>query len=221
MTLNREASVFIYGELVADERADGGFEVRADYWELLGPSPSDIEGIVNEDSNPEQMLDHRHIVLRGTNASAVMKIRSSVLRAFRDYFYSKSFSEVTPPTLVQTQCEGGSTLFKLKYFEEEAYLTQSSQLYLETMVPSLGDVFCILPSFRAEKSRTRRHLSEYTHLEAEMGFISFEDLLNLLEDMLCTVTEKLFAEHKDLILSMNPAAVRIPASSEFRFTIIE
>lgn len=206
ITLHREASVYVYGTLVKDERADGGFEVRADFWELVGKSHGDIENIVKQDSGVDVLFDQRHIVIRGENTSALLKIRSTAMKCFRDHYFSKGYNEVTPPTLVQTMCEGGSTLFKLKYFEEDAYLTQSSQLYLETVVPAVGDAFCIAPSYRAEKSKTPRHLAEYTHIEAEMGFLSFEDLLEAVEDLIVDVTSRIMEEAGDLVRSVNPKA---------------
>jgi asparaginyl-tRNA synthetase len=123
-----------------------------------------------------------------------MKMRHIVIRAFRDYFESKQLTEVTPPLIVKTQVEGGATLFGLKYYGEEAYLTQSSQLYLETTLASVGDSFCIAESFRAENSHTRRHLSQFTHCEAELAFITFDDLLNFIEDMVVGVLERVFAD---------------------------
>lgn len=99
-------------------------------------------------------------------------------------------------------------MFGLKYFEEDAYLTQSSQLYLETACPPLGDVFCILPSYRAEKSKTPRHLAEFTHLEAEMSFITFEDLLHIIEDMLVDVSARIMEAHGEELAQLNPNFVR-------------
>ena len=194
LALSLESTMSIWGELceVKDgQNAPGGVEVIADYWELVGSSPSGgTEAIVNESSSIDLQLDQRHLMLRTESLANTFRLRSLISQCFRDHYFSNGYVEVTPPTLVQTQVEGGSTLFKLNYFGEDAYLTQSSQLYLETVIPSLGNVFCISQSYRAEASHTRRHLSEYTHIEGECPFITFDDLLDSLEDIIVDVAQR-------------------------------
>jgi asparaginyl-tRNA synthetase len=201
LNLKEESSIFVCGTLKKDEKQTGGVELQADYWELIGTAP---DMPFNKDASPDVLLDNRHLVIRGDNSSRILRLQGVLLKAFRDHFWDRKYSEVTPPTLVQTQCEGGSTLFDLKYFDEKSYLTQSSQLYLETVIPSLGNVYCIAKSYRAEKSKTRRHLTEYTHLEAELPFIEFEDLLNVLEDLIVDTSNRIMELAGDEVLKMNP-----------------
>ncbi|KAF7362348.1 AA-TRNA-LIGASE-II domain-containing protein [Mycena venus] len=212
LTLALESAVELVGTLQAvpeGKTAPGGHELAVDYWRLIGGSPGGDEAFstkLNEHSDPSIQADLRHLVLRGETASSVLRLRAALLSAFREVYAAHDIMEVTPPCLVQTQVEGGATLFKLDYYGQPAFLTQSSQLYLETCLPSLGDVFCVQESFRAENSHTRRHLSEYTHMEAELAFIDFNELMDHLEMIICETVSTLLANPASaaLIKQLNP-----------------
>jgi asparaginyl-tRNA synthetase len=207
-------SLTLFGEMrkvPAGQSAPDNRELHVDFFKVIGTSPSDADAITNkvsaqQDQWESAMLDNRHLVLRGDVASSVMKVRSAVEWAFAKAYRELRFTKISPPAFVQTQVEGGSTLFQLDYYGEKSYLTQSSQLYLETGIPSLGNVYCIEKSFRAEKSLTRRHLSEYTHVEAELDFIDFEDLLNHLEEMISRVITTIMDDKEiaGYIKTLNP-----------------
>jgi asparaginyl-tRNA synthetase len=152
--MTRETSIEILGELrevPADAHAPNGRELHADFYTILGKAAGGDDAITNrvsKDTEHATLLDLRHLTLRGETASKVMIVRDAVEFAFNTVFKEMRMRKVSPPALVQTQVEGGATLFKFQYYNEEAYLTQSSQLYLETCLPSMGDVYCIEKSFR-------------------------------------------------------------------------
>lgn len=187
--LTRHTSVIITGTVQKNFTNDKfSCEVHVQTCEIYGGKIA--PGFkINKDTSEAIMWDNAHLLIREPERAAIMRVRAQLLRIVREFYYRKEYAEITPPTIVQTQVEGGSTLFKLDYFGEDAYLTQTSQLYLETVIPTFGKAYCIASSFRAEKSSTRRHLSEYTHIEAELAWISFKDLLSEVEDLLIAMIE--------------------------------
>ena len=186
----RESSVILQGTIKHQKRNKNLIEMIAHTLIVIHPSKPEIDQEVQADSSPDILLDKRHLVFRGERSSNILKCRSKIIGYFHDFMRSRNIYHVTPPTIVSTFCEGGSDLFKVDYFKKKAFLTQSSQLYLESAIFSLGNVYSILPSYRAEKSRTPRHIAEYTHLEVELSFAHFDDLLDFIEDMIIFVIKK-------------------------------
>ncbi len=179
-----ESSVALGGTVRSDSRAPGGFEVSTDKLEIIGLA--EIFPIT-KDQSKEFLRDVRHLWLRSQKMGAIMKVRSEMLKFIHEFFRKQGFIEVSPPMFISSACEGGATLFGLKYFEKDLYLTQSAQLHLEALIYSSEKVYCVAPSFRAEKSRTIRHLTEYWHVEAEQAFTSMDDMMRLQEDLISHV----------------------------------
>lgn len=180
--LTIESSVEITGIVSQDARApEGGYEIRGSNIRIYNVALADYP--IGEFQSDELLLDMRHLALRTRRMVAMAKIRATLLNQCRRWFVDNDWMEVTAPTIVKGAVEGGSTLFKLKYFDDEAFLSQSAQLYLEAMIFSLGPVWSLTPSFRAEKSRTVRHLAEFTHLEAEAPWVSLDEILSVQEQL--------------------------------------
>ncbi len=197
--LTIESSLTIEGISKEDKRAPGGFEICIDTLSIVGLAETFP---ITKDKSEEFIRDMRHLWLRSRKMNLVMKVRAEVLEAAREYFKSQEYTEVSPPMFISAAVEGGSTLFGLKYFDQDLFLTQSSQLYLEILIYSLENVYCIAPSFRAEKSRTIRHLTEYWHMEGEWPFADMKDLMKFEENLMTyichAIGEKCQKEFKEL-----------------------
>lgn len=170
-----EASVEVSGKVVVDKRAPGGYEVQADAFRVVGSSENFP---IARDLSEEFLLDVRHLYVRSPKITNVLKVRSTVEWAIHDYYHGEGFYEVDPPIITPTGSEGGATLFKLDYFGRKAYLTQSWQLYAEALVQGLERIYCNAPAFRAEKSRTARHLTEFWMSEMEEAWVGMEEVLH-------------------------------------------
>lgn len=186
--LTIESSIEVMGTLRQDSRApEGGYEIKANELKIFGLAQVDYP--IGEYQSPEILLDKRHLALRTRRMIAIAKIRAFILKFAREWFMENDWIEVTAPIIVKGAVEGGSTLFSIKYFDEEAFLSQSAQLYLESMTFCLGPVWSLTPSFRAEKSRTVRHLVEFSHLEAEAPWVNLEDILSVQEQLVSFIVQ--------------------------------
>jgi len=182
-----ESSVALSGMVRRDKRARGGFELSADSLQII--SLAEIFPI-SKDKSEDFLRDIRHLWLRSRKMNLIMRIRSELLWLIHEFFRKKDFIEVSPPMFISSACEGGSTLFGLKYFDQDLYLTQSAQLHSEALIYSLEKVYTVAPSFRAEKSRTIRHLTEYWHVEPEQAFADIDDMMRLEEELVSYVCQK-------------------------------
>lgn len=206
--LTIESAIEIIGTVYKDQRAkEGGYEVRGQALKIIGKSPAEFP--IGEFQSTELLLENRHLAIRTRKMIAVSKIRAAAIQSARQWFIDNDWLEVTVPSIVKSAVEGGSTLFSLRYFDDEAYLSQSAQLYLEALIFSLGPVWTIGPSFRAEKSRTVRHLAEFLHLEAESPWIVFEDLQNIQEDLILGIIKKVAMERPEDLNFINAEPARL------------
>ncbi len=193
-SLGIESSLEVSGTLKKDTRAMTGYEIEVSSFRVY--QKNDVFPIT-KDKGEEFLLDNRHLWLRSREFTSVLKIRSSIFRAFSDYFYENGYYQVQPPFMVSTAVEGGSTLFKVDFFGEPVFLNQSAQFYLETMIYGLEKVFTIAPSFRAEKSRTWRHLTEYWHGEAEVAWIDNNEMMDIEEKMIYYIISRVTDENRE------------------------
>jgi len=188
-----ESAVEIKGAVKKDKRAPGGYEISVKDIKVLYESREEFP-IAKKYHGPEFLMDYRHLWLRSEKMQAMLKIRSKILEATREWFLSHGYIEFQSPIMITAACEGGSTLFELKYFDKKAYLTQSWQLYAEAAIYSVGKIFTIAPSFRAERSRTRRHLTEYWHIETEEPWCDLECIIKVAEGLVTHMLHKIAKE---------------------------
>jgi asparaginyl-tRNA synthetase len=190
----QESSLVLTGVVRADARAPGGHELAVSDGRVL----QSVEGfpITPKEHGIDFLLENRHLWLRSKRPWAVMRIRDAVITALRRFFDERGFLCIDSPMFTPNACEGTSTLFEVPYFEQMAYLTQSGQLYAEASAMAFGKVYCFGPTFRAEKSKTRRHLTEFWMLEPEVAFADLDDIMRLAEDMLVYVVRSVLERRR-------------------------
>ncbi len=189
--LTQESSVIVEGKVRADKRAPGGYELDVSNVQVVQRVPESTPyPITPKEHGVDFLMEHRHLWLRSQRQAAILRVRAEIIRAARDFFDSNGFTLTDPPILTPAACEGTSTLFPVDYFEEQAYLTQSGQLYIEATAMALGKVYSFGPTFRAEKSKTRRHLTEFWMVEPELAYGTLDDLMDLAEGVLTFLVKR-------------------------------
>ncbi|MBK7877234.1 MAG: asparagine--tRNA ligase [Planctomycetes bacterium] len=198
--LGQESSLVLTGTIKAEPRAPGGYEMSVKEGRVV----QQVEGypITPKEHGPDFLLSNRHLWLRSKKQWALMRIRDAVITAIRRFYDERGFVCIDSPIFTPAACEGTSTLFEVQYFEDKAYLTQSGQLYAEASAMAFGKVYTFGPTFRAEKSKTRRHLTEFWMLEPEVAFADLDDIMQLAEDMLCYVVKQVLERRKPELLAL-------------------
>ncbi|MBB6146919.1 asparaginyl-tRNA synthetase [Silvibacterium bohemicum] len=189
--LTQESSVIVTGKVRADKRAPGGYELDVEGIEVVQRVPEDAPFPISlKEHGTDFLMEHRHLWIRTPRQAAILRIRAEIIKAARDFFDDRGFVLTDPPILTPAACEGTSTLFPVEYFGDEAYLTQSGQLYIESTALALGKVYSFGPTFRAEKSKTRRHLTEFWMVEPEVAFCDLDGLMELAEQFLSFIVDR-------------------------------
>lgn len=196
-SLTQESSVIVTGKVRADKRAPSGFELDVENVEIVQlVSEADPFPITPKEHGVDFLMEHRHLWMRTPRQSAILRIRATIMRAAQEYFDTNGFVRTDPPILTPAACEGTSTLFELDYFGDPAYLTQSGQLYIESTALALGKVYSFGPTFRAEKSKTRRHLTEFWMIEPEVAYLELDGLMDLAEAFITHIVVRVLELHQ-------------------------
>ncbi|HVN20619.1 MAG TPA: asparagine--tRNA ligase [Dongiaceae bacterium] len=190
-TLTQESSVIVEGKVRADKRAPGGYELDVQNVQVLQRVPeTDPYPITPKEHGTDFLMEHRHLWVRSQRQAAILRVRAEIIKAARDFFDDRGFTLTDPPIITPAACEGTTTLFPVDYFEDQAYLTQSGQLYVEATAMALGKVYSFGPTFRAEKSKTRRHLTEFWMVEPEVAYATLDDVMELAEGLISFIVKR-------------------------------
>jgi asparaginyl-tRNA synthetase len=190
-TLTQESSVIVEGKVRADKRAPGGYELDVGNMQVVQRVPeSDPYPITPKEHGTDFLMEHRHLWVRSQRQAAILRVRAEIIKAARDFFDDRGFTLTDPPIITPAACEGTTTLFPVDYFEEQAFLTQSGQLYVEATAMALGKVYSFGPTFRAEKSKTRRHLTEFWMVEPEVAYAQLDEVMELAEGLISFIVKR-------------------------------
>ena len=193
-SLTQESSLILRGKVNEDKRAPGGYEIAIDDIQIIQIAQE--YPITPKEHGVPFLMEHRHLWLRSKKQNAVLQIRTELTRAIRDFFDGRGFRNMDTPILTPSACEGTTTLFETEYFDQKAYLSQSGQLYNEATAAAFGKVYCFGPTFRAEKSKTRKHLIEFWMVEPEVAFATLNDIIDLGEDLIIYLLERVLEKNQ-------------------------